>query len=191
MSGCGDDCICDFVYLIFGNTHLEVSECGRIVRFDRRSNRWQVAGDSNTKGYKHIYIGKKSFLQHRLVYYAFHSDFDIYDDKIEIDHDNHNEGDNRIENLRIATRGENCRNRKNQKCSKTKIKGVYPYNDYRRNSWFWRIQIKKDKKIVFNKTFKGGNGSYPNPLPPVPQHIIDLRNEKLLEHHGTFACLEY
>ena len=45
---------------------------------------------------------------HRFVYECFHG---IIPDQMQIDHINHVKTDNRIENLRLVNRSENCRNR--------------------------------------------------------------------------------
>ena len=55
------------------------------------------------------------FLQHRLVWYAYHQDWDIWDGSMNncIDHKNKDKKDNRLCNLHVVT---NAENRQNQDC---------------------------------------------------------------------------
>lgn len=78
--------------------------------------------------------GKKITYMHRLILNV--------PDGIDVDHINHNELDNREENLRMATTGENCRNQRLQKRSKTGFKGV----DWVGGYYGWRARIKLFKK---------------------------------------------
>ena len=63
----------------------------------------------------------------------------------EIDHKNRNRLDNRLENLREATRQENCCNRKKFKGNHTSnFKGVFLYKQNKK----WTCQIQVDKKKI-------------------------------------------
>ena len=85
-----------------GRPHLKGEECGCI--------------DSN--GYRYISVSVNGFykrlLAHRLAWYIYYG---VMPNKL-IDHINGNRTDNRIENLREVTSGQNLRNRHNRK-SKT------------------------------------------------------------------------
>ena len=76
----------------------------------------QVTFSPNTKGYLKCGItmdGKLNyFKKHRLVYYAYNQDWDIFDGSQDntIDHRNGNITDNRIENLKNVTAQENAFN---------------------------------------------------------------------------------
>jgi hypothetical protein len=65
----------------------------------------QKAGSKRVDGYKSIKIDKKGYLAHRLIFLWHHG----YLPK-ELDHINGNPSDNRIENLRPATRAQNMYN---------------------------------------------------------------------------------
>ena len=71
-------------------------------------------------------------LEHRLVWlYHFGEAPEI------IDHINQNKADNRVENLRIATHGQNLCNSKLSRRNKSGIKGVTWAEDRKK----WRVQI--------------------------------------------------
>ena len=80
----------------------------------------QIAGSLFSNGYRRIKINGKCYLEHRLVWLFHKGEFP----KNEIDHVNGNIADNRIENLREATRSENSCNRKTPIDNTTGFKGV-------------------------------------------------------------------
>ena len=70
---------------------------------------------SNTKKYTMVYISGQLYSAHRLIWILHNNESPDCD----LDHINRNRHDNRIENLRTATRSENCLNRgygKNGSC---------------------------------------------------------------------------
>ena len=106
-------------------------------------SRWnQIKVQTNSKGYKQIYIGPKKYLLHRLNYYAHNQDWNIHDSSMDnyIDHED-DKGDlpkhqyNNIENLRVVTQQENCFN--------TKAKGYYYCKRYKK----WVAQIRVSGKL--------------------------------------------
>ena len=91
--------------------HLEASNLGRI----RNTNTNRILkGSTNNCGYNQIFISKEKLpngeykkvfaMKHRLVAEAW---IPNPNNKLEIDHINHNRKDNRVENLRWCTRKEN------------------------------------------------------------------------------------
>lgn len=79
------------------------------VMVPKRGNReahWTL-GSKNSEGYCRLHIGNKLYTIHRLVAETFLAN---PENKPEIDHINRNPSDNRLENLRWATRSENNRN---------------------------------------------------------------------------------
>jgi hypothetical protein len=92
--------------------------------------------------------------------------------KLEVDHVNRNFLDNRIENLRLATRSQNAANRPAASNSKTGVKGVYP----ERNKWRAEVQV-GGKKIVLGV------------FPTIAEASAAYRNAAI-KYHGEFACIE-
>lgn len=117
-------------------------ETGIIKWRKRTSNRQRsnlVAGctDSNSAGYIRIGFKGKLYLAHRvamLLAYGFCSD------GLEVDHINHVRDDNRLANLRFATRKGNLRNKSRNSNNTTGVTGVV-YHKARRK---YRAQIKVD-----------------------------------------------
>ncbi len=76
-------------------------------------------GCANKLGYIRTKINGKSYGVHRLVWMYFNGDF-----KGDIDHIDHNPSNNRIENLRVVTHIENCRNRGMRSDNTSGVNGV-------------------------------------------------------------------
>lgn len=93
-----------------------------------------VVAGSSSKRYAVIHIGDKYFQSHRLVWLYVHGEFPLND----IDHINGNKHDNRIENLRNATRSENKCNCPRSKRNTSGYKGV----DWSKSKGKWRVRIK-------------------------------------------------
>lgn len=66
------------------------------------------AGSTDGQGYRSIEIKGRCHKAHRIVWEMHHGPIPS---GMEIDHINRDRGDNRIENLRLATHQEQCRNR--------------------------------------------------------------------------------
>jgi len=94
----------------------------------------QKAGCTNGGGYAQIQIEGKIFLAHRLIFLMHNG----YLPKI-LDHINRNKQDNRIENLRGASKKLNSINSKVYSNNKTGRKGVY----WNENSQMYNAQYKK------------------------------------------------
>ena len=94
-----------------------------------------------------------NLLQHRLVWYAYHQDWDIWDTSRDnsIDHHNKDKKDNRIGNLRKATHSENLQNQD--------VKGCY-FNKAS-NKWVAQIMINfKNKHIGYYATEEEAHEAY-------------------------------
>ena len=90
---------------------------GTFERKDRRNS----TGSYDKDGYLIIKIKTRQYKAHRLVYAYFNGHFPEH----EIDHINRNRSDNRIENLRDATRVQNVRNEYREPNKDTGVVGVY------------------------------------------------------------------
>lgn len=90
------------------------------VFYRKYKNCLKRAGTITRYGYRQININGGKWYEHRLAYFYVYK---LWPD-VEIDHINQNKLDNRIENLRLATRKQNAKNNILQKNSKTGICGV-------------------------------------------------------------------
>ena len=100
-----------------------------------------ITGCFSPSGYLNTTINRKTYRTHRLIFMWHYGFFPE-----EIDHEDGNSLNNRIENLRPANRGENCRNRTLTNKNKSGIKGVSWCKD--RNKWRVQLQI-NGKKLNF------------------------------------------
>lgn len=94
-----------------------------------------VAGYKAKDGYIRILVKRKSYLAHRIVWIFCNGDIGDFD----VDHINGDRSDNRICNLRLATRYENNQNRRVNKNSSSGIKGVG--FDERKQKWIARCCV--------------------------------------------------
>ena len=99
----------------------------KLYRFNKKWNIWTWVNPVKcyNKYYKKdifnkVLIDKKKFLIYRLIYYVRYDNFDIFDTKIQIDHINSDQNDNRLENLRTCTGRQNCQNKKHYKNKEVK-----------------------------------------------------------------------
>lgn len=96
----------------------------------------------NPKFYRCLYIDKKQFFEHRIIAALY--GWDIAG--MEVDHINGNSEDNRIDNLRVVTRQENCKNIKKARNNTSGVPGVYW--DKSRNKWRPSISINGKNKCL-------------------------------------------
>jgi hypothetical protein len=82
------------------------------------------AGSICPNGRRYVQIEGKKYLAHRLIYLWHHGDCPKY-----LDHINRNPLDNRIENLRPASKRANAQNRSIRSDNKTGFKGVHKKRD--------------------------------------------------------------
>lgn len=119
---------------------------------------------------KKITKNGKSYMQcmHRLI-------LNIDDKELLVDHINGDKLDNREENLRIATRAENGRNRDRQSNNKSGFKGV----SWNKQFMKYRAQIMFNNKTTYI-------GLYTNPIEAAKAY--DLKAKELF---GEFARLNF
>lgn len=118
-------------------------------------------------GYILVGIGKKLELAHRVIWQMHFGE--IPQDMV-IDHINQNKKDNRIENLRLASKSQNALNSKISKNNKSGHKHISFHE--KRNKWVLQLKV-KDRKIL--KEFKNIDDA------------IKLRDDLIKEMHGEFA----
>jgi hypothetical protein len=94
--------------------------------------RSKVAGWVNKRGYIETKVNGRCVKVHRLIFLMHHGYLPT-----EVDHINGDKLDNRIENLRAATKSQNQQNRKVNKNSKSGVKGV----SWQTSTTKWIVQI--------------------------------------------------
>lgn len=126
-----------------------------ILRYDNGSLIWvikpsskvnvgDVAGTVNDEGYIKIMYRKRSYGAHCIVWEMHNGEIP---DGYEIDHENHNRSDNRIENLRLVTRSDNMKNKSMYSTNKSGVTGVNWHN--RKRKWIAQIQSDGKKKMLY------------------------------------------
>ena len=105
---------------------VDIAAARRTFRYDAETGLLTRCGaptGSVTKyGYLRVKLGATNLMAHRVAWALHFSE----EPPVLLDHINGEKLDNRIENLRPASRGENARNRKRHRNSSTGVKGVYP-----------------------------------------------------------------
>jgi hypothetical protein len=130
-----------------------------------------LAGHKNGQGYREIEFRGKSYQAHRLAYIFIYGEWPSG----EVDHINGTRDDNRIANLRNATKSQNQHNRKSwsRKTSST-YKGVTFHKAT--GKWAASIQVNKKRKHL---------GIFEN------QELAHVAyRDAALELHGVFARTE-
>lgn len=106
----------------------------------------QYAGNLTPLGYRSVKINGCCFQAHRLVWAYVHGAWPAG----QIDHINGVGSDNRIENLRECTNGQNQQNRTAGKANKSGFLGVHWVASRKR----WRSYITVNRKPIFLGTFR-------------------------------------
>jgi hypothetical protein len=106
-----------------------------------------IAGHISLNGYVFISVNDKKYLAHRLAWVFAYGEWP----SLEIDHIDGNPENNRIKNLRLATRLENGRNRKIQNSNKSGITGVcWDKENKRWKAYIWYNGKNKNLGLFFN-----------------------------------------
>lgn len=117
-------------------------------------------------GYRRIRIKNRYYRASRLAFLYIYERWPI-----EIDHINHQQDDDRIVNLREATRLENCRNMRGHVDNKSGFKGV----TQKRNKW--RSTIRADGRQVYLGVYGTKEEAYA------------AYCEASKKYHGEFSCV--
>jgi len=112
-------------------------------RYSRgRAGAGSRAGSETGHGYRRIIIGYNKYYEHHLAWLYIYGEWPD-----EVDHINGDRSDNKISNLRLCTRTQNCFNRKDG----TGISGLKgAYLDPRSSKWFSKIQVGGQHKFLGN-----------------------------------------
>lgn len=150
---------------------IPVREDGAIyVRHGRRHQLGWTFGSKNGSGYMLICIEGKRYSAHRLVAETF---IQNTDDKPFIDHINRDRADNRVENLRWVTNGENQRN----SCAWYRIEsrdGIHHCDNPRG----WAQKYRERKQAV---RFSNGKMRWVDPIVATKLLLIPLKERVLFE----------
>lgn len=143
-------------------------ETGRFIRLVGRSGPGARAGDvagcDNGQGYIRIYVDGKGYKAHRLAWLYVYGDLPA-----EIDHVNCDRSDNRIGNLRPATRKQNRSNCAAYRNNTSGYKGVSACGEK------WRAQIQSGGKKKALGLFR------------TPEEAHEAYVAAAKEWHGQFA----
>lgn len=107
----------------------------------RKTRKGKVAGHSGTKGYTSIWLSGRKYFAHRIIWEMHNGPIT---GGLEIDHINHNPGDNRIENLRLTNRGGNLKNKSKYHSNSSGVTGV----NWRKDKRKWQAKIRVNKKFI-------------------------------------------
>lgn len=122
------------------------AETGRLhwkVKFCRKINPGDVAGDLNGQGYYRVRVRGRNYLALRIIWDLLHP-HDLLTKDDEIDHIDHNPRNNMANNLRKATRATNGRNVSKSRSNTSGIVGVY----WKKREQKWLAQIKVNQKCL-------------------------------------------
>lgn len=129
-----------------------LAEAQRVYRYKDGNLYWRVqrgnrgivgkrAGTARANGYRSVVVLGKSLEEHRVVFALHRGHWPSGD----VDHINGDPSDNRIENLREATRSQNSANRRP---SKAKRRGIYLVD------WRYRAQIQHQRRAMYLGTYE-------------------------------------
>jgi len=129
--------------------------------------KWRARWEKHTQSFCAIRINKEG----KTVY--MHREIMQTPKGMECDHKDHDTLNNQDDNLRNVTVSQNQMNRKVNSNNKLQEKCIYHHSQ--RDGY--NVQVKKDKKIVYNKFFKN------------LADAIVARDEAVKKYHGEFAFL--
>lgn len=120
---------------------------GKLFWKKTAANRVKVGDEagsfSKSTGYIQIRVDNKLYPLHRIVILLATG---VYDKTVQVDHIDHNRGNNRLSNLRVVSHAENMRNQSLRNTNKTGITGVcvsYTRKGTKRYEAYIRYKFKK------------------------------------------------
>lgn len=126
-----------------------------------------IAGSCSSFGYWKICINKRRYFAHRLAWMICNG---LPPNGMDIDHINGKRDDNRIANLRLATRSQNNMNSTISSRNNSGCKGVC----FHRRDKIWHARVIMKGKLVAFKTFKD------------KQHAIEFVTSERSNFFGSF-----
>jgi hypothetical protein len=135
----------------------------------RKAQAGKEAGAAKNNGYLAVRYKDRIYRTHRVAWYLHHRSEPPCG--FEIDHVDNDTTNNKINNLRLATRAQNRCNTRRKKDGTSGYKGVYWCKERHK----WRAQITKDKKVYKLGSFTD----------PYEAHLAYCKAAAVL--HGEFA----
>lgn len=123
-----------------------------LVERGRKCKPGSPAGCLTKFGYWYIGCGYRHYLAHRFVWFLHNGEIP---NGLDIDHIDGDRSNNKISNLRLATRSQNLRNKKISKSNKTGFKGVFKLPNGRFQSSI-RVNGKQNYLGVFSTAEEAG-----------------------------------
>jgi hypothetical protein len=142
-------------------------------RLSPNSKLGEPAGQIGAHGYRKIRLDGKYYPASHLAWFHYYGEPPA---KL-IDHKDRDKGNDRIENLRLATHSENARNRKGTSLSTTGLKGAARFNSPK-NAKKFRSTITIDGKRIHLGQFATAEEAH------------EAYSKKVAELHGEFGCTE-
>ena len=158
--------------------HLDYKDGALYWKEDRYSQKCKgkMSGTQDSNGYLRVRVRElgNAILVHRIVFAMHHGYFPEF-----VDHIDGNKSNNRIENLREATKAENCRNAKTPVHNTSGVKNV---SWYRRNKkWGVCLSINNRKRFF---------GLYDDlELADLVAHEARSKFYGAFANHGVHSCL--
>ncbi len=134
------------------------------------ANSSKPAGGVSNFGYLRVQIGKSLYLVHVIAWAMHYGIWPIH----EIDHISGIRSENRIDNLRKATRSENAFNRRLASNNTSGCPGVV----FHEPSGLWHARAQIGGKIISARYFR------------TREEAIEARAKLVAEHHGEFAVAD-